>query len=319
MSKAGLLVRERWLGITSAAAMLAIWTTFILVSRFSARRALLPFDIVFLRFLFAGLVALPFALRRTPRLRAGLGGPLAWRRGALLVLTAGLCYCGCAYGGFYFAPAAHAAVLLTGSLSLTTALVAVLLLGERLTAARIAGLLLILAGDLLVGAHSVRQVAAGGDSWKGDLLYLLGSFSWAVYAVLCRRWRLGAVDATLAIAVGCLMTYVPLYALAVAGGLVPSGLAVAPWREIVLLAIYQGGFVMLLSGLAFTQVVAILGPVYTTMITAVVPPLAALLAVPLLGEPLGTAAVGGLACVTAGLLIGLRPGLRAGPRASAGR
>ena len=310
MSQSAHPLRERWLGYASAAAMLSIWTTFVLVSRFSARRALLPFDVVFLRFAFSGLVALPFAWRRAAKLRAGLGGPLALRRGALLAITAGLCYCGCAYGGFYLAPAAHAAVLLTGSLSLTTALVAVWLLGERLTPPRIAGLALILAGDLIVGGHSVLQAMAGGSTWKGDVLYLCGSLSWAFYGVLCRRWRVGAIDATLAIAVGCLVSYVPLYGLAAATGLVPTGLAVAPWREIVLLAVYQGGFVMLLSGLAFTQVVATFGPVHTTMLTAVVPPLVALLAVPLLGEPLGGAAIGGLACVTAGLLVGLRPARR---------
>ena len=314
MPESGLSSRERWLGIASTVAMLAIWTTFILVSRFSARRGLLPFDIVFLRFGFAGLVVLPFAWRRAAQWRSGLGGQQALRRGAVLALTAGLCYCGCAYGGFYFAPAAHAAVLLTGSLPLTTALVAILLLGERLTAPRIAGLALILAGDLLVGGHSVVQALGGGSSWKGDLLYLGGSLSWAFYAVLCRRWRVGAIDATLAIAVGCLASYVPLYALGVAGGLVPSGLGVAPWREIALLAIYQGGVVMLLSGLAFTQVVATFGPVPTTMITAIVPPAAALLAVPVLGEPLGGAALGGLACVTVGLLVGLRPANGPGPR-----
>lgn len=316
MSDPSLSRSERWLGAGSALAMVSIWTTFILVSRFSARRSLLPFDVVFLRFAFSGLLVLPFAWRRAAALRAGLGGSRALWRGATLATTAGICYCGFAYGGFYFAPAAHAAVLLTGSLPLATAVVAVLLLRERLTPARIAGLGLIFAGDLLVGGHSLLEAFRGGSTWKGDVLYLCGSMSWAFYAVLCRRWRVGAIDATFAIAIGCLVSYVPLYALAVATGLAPSGLGVAPWREIVLLAVYQGGFVMLLSGLAFTQVVATFGPVHTTMLTAVVPPLAALLAVPLLGEPLGAAALGGLACATVGLLVGLRPLRPPRPRGS---
>jgi drug/metabolite transporter (DMT)-like permease len=195
---------------------------------------------------------------------------------------------------------------MTGSLSLCTAIVAVLLLGERLTAPRIAGLVLIFAGDLLVGGHSLLLAFEGGSTWKGDALYLCASMSWAFYAVLCRRWRVGAIDATLAIALGCLVSYVPLYALAAGTGLLPTGLGVAPWREIAMLAVYQGGCVMLVSGLAFTQVVTTFGPVPTTMMTATVPPLAALLAVPLLGEPLGAVALRGLVCVTAGLLIGLR-------------
>jgi len=65
-------------------------------------------------------------------------------------------------------------------------------------------------------------------------------------------------------------------------------------------------------------VVAHYGPVRTTMFTAVVPPLAALAAVPVLGEPLAASALLGLACVTLGLLVGigvLEPrGLLARPR-----
>jgi drug/metabolite transporter (DMT)-like permease len=85
---------------------------------------------------------------------------------------------------------------------------------------------------------------------------------------------------------------------------VPSRLASAPWGEIVFQAVYQGGLAMLVAGVAFTQVVAHYGPVRTTMFTSMVPPLAALAAVPVLGEPLAASALVGLACVTLGLLVG---------------
>jgi drug/metabolite transporter (DMT)-like permease len=217
-------------------------------------------------------------------------------------------YCALAYSGFFFAPAAHAAVLMPGSLPLWTALFAMVLLHERLTPARVAGLVLIVAGDLAVGGGSLLQAFDGGNTWKGDTLFLCAGMAWSLYGVLCRRWRIGAIDATLAIALGCLCSAVPLYALAVAGGTISSGLAAAPWREIVFQAVYQGGFSMFLAGLAFTQVVATFGPVRSTMMTALVPALAALSAVPVLGEPLSAAALGGLACVTFGLLLGLRRG-----------
>lgn len=297
--------RARWIGAACAVAVLAIWTSFILVARTSAHLSLTPFDIGFLRFLFSGLVVLPFVLRRRPAV------PLA--QGAALALTAGVGYCVLAYSGFFFAPAAHAAVLMPGSLPLWSALYAVWLLGERLTGTRVAGLALIVAGDLLVGGHSLLQAFDGAGTWKGDLLFLGAAMSWALYGVLCRRWRVGAVDATLAIAIGCLLTYVPVYALLLATGAIPSGLAAAPWREIAFQALFQGGLSMLVAGIAFTQVLNTFGPVRTTMMTAVVPSLAALLAVPLLGEPLSGAALGGLGCVTLGLLIGLR-GAPAAPR-----
>ena len=298
--------RARWIGGACALGVLAIWTSFILVARSSARHNLTPFDIAFLRFLFSGLIALPVALWRGAALREGLGGTTAWRRGAALTLTAGVGYCALAYSGFFFAPAAHAAVLLPGSLPLWTAVFALVLLGERLTVQRLAGLALIVGGGLLVGGSSLLSAFEGGSTWKGDLMFLGAGMTWALYGVLCRRWRVGAVDATMAIAVGCLLSYVPVYAVAVAFDAIPTGLAVAPWREIVFQAVYQGGFSMLIAGLAFTQVVATFGPVRTTMVTAMVPVLAALSAVPLLGEPLGAAALGGLVCVSCGLLLGLR-------------
>jgi len=304
-----------------AASVLVIWTSFILVARFSAAQTLLPFDIAWLRYAFSGLVALPIALLRWPALVNGLAGPggspqRAFLRGTVLAMLAGIGYCLLAYSGFFFAPAAHAAVLLPGSLPLWTALLASLWLGERLTRGRAAGLALIALGGLLVGGSSLWLAFSGGDTWRGDLLFLSASLCWASYGVLCRRWRVGAVDATLAIALGCLLAYVPLYAAAAWAGWVPSRLGQAPLNEILFHAVFQGGLSMLVAGWAYTQVVQTFGPVRTTMLTALVPPLAALLAVPVLGEPLGAAALGGLACVTLGLVIGVRAAAPAARRQS---
>lgn len=297
--------RALWVGGACALAVLAIWTSFILIARSSTRHALMPLDIAFLRFLFSGLVAVPVAwwLRRS--LRQNLGGALAWRRGAALALFAGVGYCSLAYSGFFFAPAAHAAVLLPGSLPLWTAVFAALLLGEKPSRWRWVGLGLIVAGDALVGGASLLQAFDGQGTWRGDVLFLSASACWAVYGVLCRRWQVAAVPATLAIALGCLLSFVPLYALGLWYGAMPTGLHAAPWREVGFQAVYQGGLAMLVAGVAFTQVVSTFGPVRATMVTALVPVLAALAAVPLLGEPLGGPALGGLVCVTTGLLLGL--------------
>lgn len=304
---------RRWVGLASALAVLAIWTSFILVARGSATRTLTSWDIAWVRFVTSGAIALPWVLWRWPTLIAGLGGAQALRRGAALALFAGVGYCALAYSGFFYAPAAHAAVLMPGSLPLWTTLFAVWLLGERLTRPRVTGLALIVAGDLLVGGTSLRAAFDGSDVWRGDALFLCAAMSWSVYSVLCRRWRVGAIDATLAVAFGCLVSAVPLYALAVQSGWVTSRLAAAPWSEIVFQGLFQGALSMIVAGIAFTQVVTTFGPVKTTMMTAVVPVLAALAAVPLLGEPLGASALGGLVCVTVGLLLGV--GVLGRPRA----
>jgi drug/metabolite transporter (DMT)-like permease len=87
---------------------------------------------------------------------------------------------------------------------------------------------------------------------------------------------------------------------------VPTQLTNAPWSEIAFQAVYQGGVSMFLAGVAFTQVVKTFGPVRATMITAVVPVLATILALPLLNETLTAVGGVGLVCVTVGLMIGVR-------------
>ncbi|MBC7941118.1 MAG: DMT family transporter, partial [Chitinophagaceae bacterium] len=265
--------RALWIGGLCALAVMVIWTSFILVARASATRTLSPFDIAWLRFVFSGLVALPWLVWRGSAFVRGLGHTpaQAWQRGATLAAVAGVGYCMFAYSGFFFAPVAHGAVLLPGALPMWTALLATLLIGERLTWARAAGLALIAAGAALVGGTSLLQAFDGSDTWRGDVLFLAGSFCWALYGVLCRRWKVGAVDATLAIALGCLVSYVPLYGAAALAGWVPSGRAAAPWSEIGVQAVFQGGLSMLVAGVAYTQVVQTFGPVRTTMLTALVP------------------------------------------------
>ena len=238
--------------------------------------------------------------------RGARGAPLrpALGRAVVLGLVGGVGYSLLVYSGFFLAPVAHAAVLLPGSLPLWSTLWALALLGERPTAPRLVGLALILAGGVAVAGTSLLEALGGHGTWRGDILFVGASLTWALYGVLCRRWRIGALEATAALAVVGLVLAVPAYALAVATGVMPSRIAAAPWGEILFQAVYQGGLAMLVAGYAFTQVIARYGPVRTTMFTAIVPPLAALAAVPVLGEPLAASALLGLACVTLGLLVG---------------
>jgi drug/metabolite transporter (DMT)-like permease len=297
--------RDKTIGLIALAAVVLIWTSFIVITRGSAQHSLTPLDIVWLRFIFSGLVVLPFVWLKWPLLVRSLGGTprVAMQRALALTTIAGFGYCGLAFSGFFLAPAAHAAVLLPGSLPLWTALFSILILGERLSAVRAAGLALIVAGDLWVGSSSLFGPGRDVGTWRGDLLFLGASMTWALYSVMCRRWNVGAVPATVAVAAGSLLAVVP-YGVAVAAGAVSTGLGRAGAGEMLFQAFFQGGISMLVAGIAYTKALNTFGPMRTTMATAVVPALAALAAVALLGEPLHAATLGGLACVTLGLLVG---------------
>ena len=284
--------RERLVGYLSAAAIVVIWSGFIVVSRAGARGNLGPFDLVALRVSVSGLVLLPVYLSR----RLWTASP---RQAVALMLTAGIGYGVFAYSGFAFAPAAHGAVLLPGALPFSTALLAVLVLRDRLSRGRIAALALILVGIVLVGWNGFAGDVSG--AWRGDILFLCASTTWALYTVFVRKWRWTAIDATATIAVLAACAYLPVYLL-----WLPSKLPTAPVGEIVFQGVYQGLLAVAIAGIAYTRAVEVLGPLTTTSITAIVPATAALAAWPILGEPLSALALGGVMLVTLGMLAGVR-------------
>ncbi len=297
-------------GILAAVVTVAIWAGFIVVSRASAALSLLPLDIALLRILGASAVLLPWGgwLARRPGASRSLLGlsPLPLRPTVLTGLFGGLAYAILCYVGFFFAPAAHASVLMPGSLPLWTALLAVPLLGERITRSRALGLACIVAGGAIVGGAGLLSAFGGGEVWKGDLIFMCAACCWSVYGVLARRFGLDPVRATIAITAFACVTFVPAFALLVGTGVLPSRLAQAPWGEMLFQALFQGVGSVVISGITFVQMVRAFGPVRSTMITALVPGLSALGAVFFLGEPLSLNLIAGLALVTAGILFGVR-------------
>lgn len=305
---------SRTIGLASAVITVLIWTGFIVIARASASRGLLPLDIALARILGASAVLLPWAwwLMRSARQRGEQVGslfglsPLPWGQTVRAGFFGGLLYAVLAYSGFFFAPAAHASVLMPGSLPLWTTLLAWLVLRETISNSRVLGLGLILLGDLLVGGVSLLKAFDGGDVWKGDLLFMSAALCWSAYSVTVRRYGLDAVRATMAITAFAFVFFVPAYALLTITGVLPTHLPQAPWSEILFQAGFQGCGSVVISGITFTQMVRHYGPVRSTMITALVPGLSALGAVWFLGEPMHWNLLAGLALVTGGILFGVR-------------
>ncbi|MBK6386942.1 MAG: DMT family transporter [Rhodoferax sp.] len=315
-------------GRAAAVITVIIWTSFIVIARASADPArgatLTPFDIALARILGASAVLLPWGwwlvqrdrsrATESPAGQTGLAptssffglSPLSLRVTATAGVFGGLLYAMLAYSGFVYAPAAHASVLMPGSLPLWTALLAVWVLGDRITSARAMGLGFIVAGDLMVGGASLLHAFDGGNVWKGDILFMVAAFCWSVYSVLARRHKLDAVRATIAITAFAFFTYVPVYGLLLALHAVPSHFLTAPVGDVLFQMFFQGCGSVVISGITFTKMIQHFGPVRSTMITALVPGLSALAAVVFLGEPLHWNLLAGLVLVTVGILFGVR-------------
>jgi len=303
-------------GIAAAVVTVVVWTAFIVIARASAGRSLTPFDITFARIFGASLVLLPWgAWLVAKQRRAGdrdfgsLFGlsPLPLRITAAIGAIAGVAYAVLAYAGFFYAPAAHASVLMPGSLPLWTALLAAWVLRDRITPMRAAGLVLIVLGDLVVGGRSLLHAWGGGSEvWKGDLLFMSAAFCWGSYSVIARKNGLDAVRATIALTAFACLTFLPAYGLLALAGVVHSNIGTAPWSEFAFQMLFQGVGSVVISGITFTRMVQHFGPVRSTMITALVPGLSALGAVVFLGEPLYLNLIAGLLLVTAGILFGVQ-------------
>ncbi len=305
-------------GLIAAVVTVVIWTSFIVIARASADPArggvLNPFDINYARIWGASLILLPWGwwiVRRDRRTQPWAGSllglsPLPLRQTLIAGLFGGALYGMLAYSGFVFAPAAHASVLMPGSLPLWTALLAVLILGDRITPTRALGLTLIVVGDLLVGGTSLLHALDGSGVWRGDVLFILAALVWSTYSVLVRRFALDAVRATIAITALAFVTYVPVYTVLLLLHWVPGQVLVAPFHDVAFQMFFQGVGSVVISGIAFTKMIQHFGPVRSTMITALVPGLSAISAALFLGEPLNWNLWAGLALVTSGIVFGVR-------------
>lgn len=285
--------------VASAIAVVAIWTLFLVLTRQGVKGSFTPWDLAFLRFGFATAVMLPVFLWRPAGQRLG---KLTIGRALAVALFAGIGLTCLVFTGLSLAPAAHAAVLTTGTLPFSVAMLSWLMFGDRIAGRKLLSLGLILLGVLCMAWYAFVSAAADAQAgaWRGDILFPLASASWAMFVVLVRRWGVGAVDATLATALISFAVYAPVYLL-----FLPKQIMAAPWLDIVWHGVFQGIFALVVSMTLYTRMVQAFGPSRTTMITAVCPGLASLIAVPVLGEPLSALVLMGLAAVTAGMVVGV--------------
>lgn len=279
--------RELWIGLGCAVLVLTIWTGYVLLSRLATRGAFNPPDLLALRASIAGLVMLPWFLRN------GLGG-LRLHQAVVLALAAGIGFGAFSYWALSLAPAAHGAALMTGALPLYTSILATIVLGERFGTIKLTGLLLIVAGVVLMGFDSLATGEPG--QWRGDFLFAAASITWAVYTVLAQRWRVRPLQAATVVYVPAAVLYLPVYVL-----FFDSRLAEAPLPDLLIQGLLHGVLATLVSIFAFMRVVQALGASSTAMLTAAAPGFVTLLAIPLLGEIPSWLAVTGIGLVTAGI------------------
>jgi len=283
------------LGVACGIGAALFWALGFVATRHGLKAGFMPVDLLMHRFLWSGLVFLPFVFRAGLRDLCGIG----WGRGMALMVLGGPVMSLISYAGFMFVPLGHGSVIQPSCATLGGLLFAALLLRERISPSRLAGALVIVAGLGVIGGESIAHI--GLDGVQGDLIFVLTGLMFAGFATLVRYWRVSAVSAALVISVLSLLLF-PFYV--ASGGL--ARVAALGLGENALQALGQG----ILAGPAamylFTASIQHLGVARAAIFPATVPALTLLFSWLLLGEPPTLLQMAGLATVLFGFYLAQR-------------
>jgi drug/metabolite transporter (DMT)-like permease len=282
------------LGFVFGLAMALGAATSFAMARAGALRGLAPEDIILARATVAGLIMLPFLVKWGLPTLAGIG----WRRGLLLLLTGGPLFAFLQTGGYTFAPLAHGAVIAPSTVTILSTLGAVAFLGERLTMWHVIGGLTVIAGVILVSWHGLAGSTVTDTTWIGDLMFVTSSVLWAVFTLLMRKWRIDPIRATAVVAVLTAVVVLPGY-FAYRG---LDRLMSLPADALLAQGIAQGLVQGVLTLLAYSKAIAILGVSRAVLFPAIVPAISIVIGIPLVGEWPDTMQIAGVSLVTVGIL-----------------
>lgn len=268
---------------------MCVWGGFTLLSRLNASWNISAWDVTALRFALAFCILMPILIYRKNT------GFLWHKEPVVLALFGGVAYCLSAYSAFIYAPAAHAAIFLNGCIPLCTAVAAFLIYKQPFDRHIWASLSIMMLALALMGYLLSQQ--SGNPFGIGDGLFFLAAVWWGIFTVLLRQSTLTAWQAMCSVAIWSAIIYLPIYLL-----FLPKRLGDAQIEHLVIQTLFHGVMVVIVATLAYVEAIKRLGAFKTGSLVTLAPFVAAILAVPLLNEPLSLAIVCGLIGMGVGAL-----------------
>ncbi|WP_456024785.1 DMT family transporter [Pseudomonas protegens] len=238
--------------------------------------AIFPAEIGFYRWLLAGLLFTPFMLKAViahwPQIRPNLGKIF------ILGVLGMAVYQSLAYFAATLTTATNMGIILS-LMPLMSLAMAIISLGQRLTAGALVGAVLSFAGVLVVvSSGSLGALLQHGVN-MGDAMMLIATLAYAIYSTLLKKWQLRLPPLVLLylqvlVAIAVLF---PLYAASPKTGLTLQNIP---------LVLYACLLASMLAPLAWMQAVQRLGPSRTTLFFNLLPLITALIAAVVLKEQL---------------------------------
>ena len=268
---------------------MCIWGGFTILSRLNLHWHVSAWDLVAMRFAIAFLILMPVLIYKKDL--AFLWHP----RPIILALTGGLAYCLTVYTAFLQAPAAHAAIFLNGCIPLCTAVAAYLLFKQPFDKHTWLSLSIMLSALALMSYLMLHEQASAFG--LGDILFFLSAVWWGIFTVLLKQWKLSAWHSMASVAIWSALIYLPIYIL-----FIPKHFQEAEPVHLLVQGVFHGVLVVIIATLTYVAAIERLGAFKTGSIVTLAPFIAAVIAVPLLNEPLSPAIMCGLVGMGIGAL-----------------
>jgi len=202
--------------------------------------------------------------------------------------------------GLTYAPVSHAGALVPGTMPLLAAALGLAFLNERIAGKRLIGLAFILLSALFVTLHS-GTLNGSSETRVGHALFLLGSLFWAIFTVTVKPLGVSPYLATAIVGGTSTILVLPVWVLADL-----SNLGQARADDILFQMMFQGVLSGLVSLYAFGQAIRLLGSAAGAF-SALVPGIAALMAIPILGQIPSSAELVMLGLVVTGVYLASLP------------
>ena len=268
---------------------MCIWGGFTILSRLNLHWHVSAWDLVAMRFAIAFLILMPVLIYKKDL------AFLWYPRPVILALTGGLAYCLTVYTAFLHAPAAHAAIFLNGCIPLCTAVAAYLLFKQPFDKHTWLSLSIMLSALALMSYLMLHEQASAFG--LGDILFFLSAVWWGIFTVLLKQWKLSAWHSMASVAIWSALIYLPIYIL-----FIPKHFQEAEPVHLLVQGVFHGVLVVIIATLTYVAAIERLGAFKTGSIVTLAPFIAAIIAVPLLNEPLSPAIMCGLVGMGIGAL-----------------
>jgi len=226
-----------------------------------------------------------------------------WRRLAFLGVLGVTGFSAMSYTGLTYTTAINGSLLNTAA-PVFLILLAAFGLGDRVGRLEILGMVIAMAGVVVIVTRGAPEALARLELNIGDLWVLAAVLAWSLYTVLIKRWRTKLPPLVFLFATIALSLPLPLGLSAIElhwGGRVPV------FDTATLLTIlYLGLFPSIGAYMFWNYGVGRVGPTRATLIQYLIPVFAAILAILLLGESPRLFHVAGAALIVGGLILSTR-------------